>query len=901
MAVAIGTRFGVYEITGQIGVGGMGEVYRATDTKLGREVAIKTLPSALAQDTNRLARFEREAKLLAALNHAHIAAIYGLDEHEGAQFIAMELVEGVTLEEKLKAGSLRVEEALHLALQIAEALEAAHGKGVVHRDLKPANIMITPDGVVKVLDFGLAKAFSGDPNEVSPTYSPALSLAMTQQGLILGTAGYMSPEQAAGQATDQRTDIWAFGVVLYEMLTGLPLFSGESVQHILADVLKTEPDWSRLPGNLHPRLKLLLERCLTKKPRNRYHSIADARVDIESILSDPEGSLLQQAVGAPAAARSFWHRALVPLGALIVGGAIVGFGFRFVMPTERQPVNRFDFDLPANQEFNNPTRAVMALSPDGRNLVYAASDGLYVRRMGVLEPQPIVGSDARPVLPFFSVDGQWVGYFTLVDRQIKRVSITGGAPVVVGEWPEFVFGASWGPDNNILFAGESGIWRVSANAGTPELIIEAKGDESFHGPRLLPDGDSVLFTVSSNQNWDRGKIVAESLSTGERKVLVEGGTDARHVQTGHLVYAFEDDLFAVAFDIDTLSVRGGAAPVAQGVMRSFGNTGAANFDISNDGTLVYVVRGASAEGGLSWVDREGREESIPIGPNQHAMARLSPDGTRVALDDRAPNVIWIYTFASGTRSLLNTGDDQATHPTWTPGGDRVAYASASRGIGWKASNNTGDTETVAAALIGRTPIPYFFVPDGTAVVYLDRMASDNAESDIDIDMIAIGADAESVSLLNESHLQLNAALSPSGQWIAYESNETGEFEVYVRPFPNVDDNVVPISNAGGTKPAWSPDGRELYYIAPGETAPRLVAATVEKISDIELSVVDRAPLFDYTFDTFAGINGAPRPYDVASDGRFLIPTRAGRPQSEPARIIIVENWFEELRRLVPTD
>ncbi len=325
MALEPGTRFGNYEIGEAIGAGGMGEVYRATDTTLERDVAIKTLPRELAQEPDRLARFEREAKLLATLNHAHIGAIYGLDAHDGKQFIVMELVEGITLEEKLKAGALAVDDALRIALQIAEALEAAHAKGVVHRDLKPANVMITGDGVVKVLDFGLAKAFSGNPNEASPAHSPALSMAMTQQGLILGTAGYMSPEQASGQATDQRADIWAFGVVLYEMLTGLPLFSGESVPHVLADVLRTEPDWSRLPKNLHPRLQFMLERCLEKKVRDRYHSIADIRVDIEKILSDPHGATAA-AVSAPAS-RSTWQRVFPVATALVLQRPIARTGW----------------------------------------------------------------------------------------------------------------------------------------------------------------------------------------------------------------------------------------------------------------------------------------------------------------------------------------------------------------------------------------------------------------------------------------------------------------------------------------------------------------------------------------------------------------------------------------------
>ena len=404
MSLGERTRLGAYEITGLIGAGGMGEVYRARDTRLGREVAIKTLPAALAADQDRLARFEREAKLLATLNHPHIATVHSLDEHEGTLYLAMELVEGETLEDKLlKTGALPVEDALRLSLQIAEALEAAHGKGVIHRDLKPANIMVNTQGEVKVLDFGLAKAFDNEPAEASPGQSPALSLAMTQQGLILGTAGYMSPEQASGQATDQRADIWAFGVVLYEMLTGLPLFGGESVPHILADVLKSEPDWTKLPRNLHPRLKLMLERCLTKKPRNRYHSIADARVDLEQALSDP-ADVTRGELGAVSSSTSRWRRFL-PWAAGLVLAALAGLTAWQLKPEPPRPVQRFVHDLPEGRELFAALPGALDIAPDGRRLVYNSSDGLVVRDLDAIGDRVIPGTLTRFAVEF-SPDGE---------------------------------------------------------------------------------------------------------------------------------------------------------------------------------------------------------------------------------------------------------------------------------------------------------------------------------------------------------------------------------------------------------------------------------------------------------------------------------------------------------------
>ena len=500
MALTIGTRLGIYEITGQLGAGGMGEVYRARDTKLGREVAIKTLSSTLAGDKERLARFEREAKLLAALNHAHIASIYSLDEHAGTLYVAMELVEGETLEHKLKSGALPVEDALRLALQIAEALEAAHGKGVVHRDLKPANVMVTADGQVKVLDFGLAKAFSGDANAA---HSPALSLAMTQQGLVLGTAGYMSPEQASGQATDQRADVWAFGVVLYEMLTGLPLFRGESVPHILADVLKTEPDWPRLPNNLHPRRKVLLERCLTKKPRSRLHSIADARIEIEAVLGAPEGVTPAVANGA-ASGGTNRQRApvkawlvLAGLAAAVIVAVPVLVNLALSLKPASAPVVRFPFFLPEGQDFTRPELSMLAISPDGTQIAYVANGQIYVRSFDETEPRAVGGATAGAgsvAQPVFSPDSQWLAFTDVSGTEdiLKRVPITGGTPVTLYEGG-FVLSPSWPTPDTIVFADRRGILRIPATGGAAEVLAARVDGEAFGTPTLLPGGDAVLF------------------------------------------------------------------------------------------------------------------------------------------------------------------------------------------------------------------------------------------------------------------------------------------------------------------------------------------------------------------------------------------------------------------------
>jgi serine/threonine-protein kinase len=470
----IGKTLGHYQITTQLGKGGMGEVYQAKDQKLGRDVAIKVLPEEFARDTDRVARFQREAKLLASLNHPNIAAIYGLEASEGTNFLVLELVEGETLADRIKAGPVPVEETLKLALQIAEALEAAHEKGVIHRDLKPANIKVTPDGKVKVLDFGLAKAFAGEQAELNLSNSPTLSNAATQQGVILGTAAYMSPEQARGKAVDKRADIWAFGCVLYEMLTGQATFQGEDVTEILAAVVKSGPNLDLLPENLHFRVREVIIRCLQKDLKRRYTSITDARYEIEQALADPSGVLVQLVAGVEPRTRLGtilpWVAAAIVLTAIIAGVAVWN-----LKPSKPQPVSRFYYELPKDQQ-SNPGAPNLAVSPDGRQFAYSTNKGLYLRSIDELDARLIPGTDENPVVPFFSPDGQWLGYYSLVDKKLKKIFIRGGAPVVLCDAPLFI-GANWGVDNMIVYSPlRRGIMRVSENSGIPEEIVKAERD-----------------------------------------------------------------------------------------------------------------------------------------------------------------------------------------------------------------------------------------------------------------------------------------------------------------------------------------------------------------------------------------------------------------------------------------
>jgi eukaryotic-like serine/threonine-protein kinase len=900
MTVAAGTRLGPYEVTAQIGAGGMGDVYRATDTKLGRQVAIKTLPSALAQDRDRLARFEREAKLLAALNHPHIAAVYGLDEHEGIRFLAMELIEGATLQAKLIDGPLAVDDALRLALQIAQALEAAHEKGVVHRDLKPANVMVTRDGEVKVLDFGLAKAYSSDPNQTNLAHSPALSLAMTEQGMILGTAAYMSPEQASGQATDQRADVWAFGVVLFEMLSGGPLFAGESVPHILADVLRSEPDWSRLPKNLHPRLRVLLERCLEKKVRNRYHSIADVRVDIEKVLSDPQGGVVADTrVAVPA--RSMASRIASSVVLVLAGAAIAGIVGWITRPEPVPPtIDRWAYVLPDSQAFRNTGRTVLALSPDGRRFVYNTTDGLYVRSMDELEARLIPGTEENLANLFFSPDGNSVAYFA--NYQLKRIALGGGGPVVIAAGLTNLDGASWGLGDTIFFDQDTGIYRVSAWGGTPERVIEARAGEFLGRPELLPDGHTVLFATVISSNFDAAQIVAQSLSTGERTVLIQGGRRAHYLSTGHLIYARGERLFAMAFDLDTLTVSGGAVPLVQGVMRT-ANTDSADYGIAANGTLAYVSgTDRTARHSLMWVDRDGREELINAPVRNYQYAQLSPDGTRVALDSRdEESDIWIFELARGNLQRLTFDPGANRAPVWSPDGKRVAYSRAlgnAEDIYWQVADGSGMAEplTKNSSELQLPLFPSSFAPDGSALLF--------TAGDDDIWITTIdGTAATSAPVLNAAAREGSPALSPDGRWLAYKSAESGQDEIYVRPFPDTKTGRWQISTNGGSHPEWSPDGSELFYLQVGRDDRAGTGAFMAVPIDAETRFTPGTPrqLFAGNFVVIGGQRGV---YDVANDGqRFLMIKNAASSDGEDSRseIVIVQNFVEELQRLVPVD
>ena len=640
MALQPGGRLAHYDVTALIGEGGMGQVYRARDTKLDRDVALKVLPDVFANDADRLARFQREAKVLASLNHPNIGSIYGIeeDETEGGKISALvlELIDGPTLADRIAQGPLPLDEAIPIATQIAEALEVAHEQGIIHRDLKPANIKIRPDGSVKVLDFGLAKAL--DPSYGAQGFSPAsasptisITAAATQMGMVIGTAAYMSPEQARGKPVDKRADIWAFGVVLYEMLTGARPFQGEDVSLTLASVMKSDVDPKTLPPDVPPAVRTVLRRCLEKDPGQRIRDIGDVRLAMAGAF---ESTVAAPAVAGVPPRLRLWQQPVPVLIAVVLAALAAGLSVWGLRPSEPRAVTRIAYDLPPSHQLRVTSRRVLAVSPDGRRFVYNTADGLYLRSLDAFEPRLLAGTEDTLGLPFFSPDGQAVAF--IQGNQIRRLALSSGAPVSVGPAAERPFGASWAPDNTILFEQPDGIMRVSANGGTPELIIPAEEGEVLDAPQLLPDGETVLFSVTANasgsggvgaDSWDAGQIVAQPLTSGERIVLLDGGSDARYVPTGHLVYALDDGLFAVAFDVDTLTVMSGPVSMVEGVTRAR-TAASANYAVSDDGTLFYLAGDAGSDSRLVWVDRTGRVEPIETIPsNEYASPAYRPTAT----------------------------------------------------------------------------------------------------------------------------------------------------------------------------------------------------------------------------------------------------------------------------------
>ncbi len=917
MSLAPGVRFGAYEVLALLGAGGMGEVYSARDPRLGRDVALKVLPSVFAHDPERLARFKREAQVLASLNHPNIAAIYGLEEADGIRALVLELVEGPTLAELIaqpagsKGPGLRIEEALPIARQITDALEAAHEKGVVHRDLKPANIKITPEGIVKVLDFGLAKALDPVAPGFGPatgdlTNSPTMSAAATRAGTILGTAAYMSPEQARGQAVDKRADIWAFGCVLYEMLTGKRAFEGDEVSDTLAAILRAEPDWTALPPSTPATIRRLLRRCLDKNPRERLHDISDARFELkEAIAASTEVASAQAIPTAAARPLPISHgraAAMLALG-LVAGGTLAAATVWFALRPTAPRVTRLTVTPsgPAALVMGGITRD-LAISPDGTRLVYIGGNGsqLFVRALDQLEATPLSGVGA-PRGPFFSPDGQWIGYFDGLTG-LKKVSISGGPPVtlcrVSGGPPR---GATWGPDNTIIFAtndASSGLLRVSAAGGEPTVLTtpnRAQGERGHFWPEFIPGSQAVLFTIVPNGAIENTQVAVLDLKTGKQKILVRGGSDAHYVPSGHLVYAAAGTLRAVAFDLDRLEPVGNPVPVVPQVVTT--QDGGADVDVAHDGTFVYVTGGGQVNARtLAWVDRQGREEPLNAPTRAYTYPRLSPDGQRLALDVRdQESDIWIWDFSRETLTRFTFDPGQDLNPTWTPDGRRLIFASGRAGVNnlfWQASDGTGTVERLSES--PNLQNPNAISPDGTRLVF----RADAPKTGQDLMVLTLDKDHRAQPLVQTAFNELNGQISPDGRWLAYQSDESGQNEIFVRPFPNVGGGLRQISTGGGSQPLWARNGQELFYLAPTGT---LMSVRIEHGSTFAVAAPTKLFEGRGRYYLGGGVNQG-RTYDVSLDGqRFLMIKTSGGTDgtAAPASITVVLNWFEELKRLAP--
>jgi Tol biopolymer transport system component len=903
MSLSAGIRLGPYEILSALGAGGMGEVYRARDTKLGRDVAIKVLPDALAHDPERLARFEREAKTLAALNHPNIAHIHGFEDSTAVPALVMELVEGPTLADWIATGARPIDETLKVAAQIADALAAAHEKGIVHRDLKPANVKITPDGVVKVLDFGLAKAAGG---ESTPDLSQSPTLAgVTRDGIILGTAPYMSPEQAKGRPVDKRTDLWAFGAVLYELLTGRRAFTGEGVSDTLAHVLMTEPDWTALPANTPASIRRLLRRCLEKDRKRRLADAADARLEIDDALASPT---VETAAPADMPSRRV---APVPIAFALASGALIAALATWAVtrpaPQALVPPSRFAIVPPPAQSlaisffFRD-----LALSPDGRYLVYRAGGTtmggpLMVRAMDALDAQPLAGiTTARN--PFFSPDSRWIGFFD--NDELKKVSVTGGPAITIsrltGPGPR---GASWGDDNTIVFATndpKTGLLRVSADGGEPTVLTtpdagQHEGDHLF--PSVLPGGRGVLFTITAGQA-ENTQVAVLDLKTGQRKTLLRGGSAGEYVETGHLIYAAAGTLRAVRFDLQRLEVLSDPVPAAENVMVA--STGAANYAVSRSGTLVYLPGGASGRS-LVWVDRQGHETPIKAPTRAYAIPRISPDGTRVALDIRdQENDIWIWDLARETLTRLTSDPGLDAEPVWTPDGRRLLFSSTRMGVATlyeQAADGTGTADRLTTSTIQPTSV----TPDGTRVV--GSATPPNTQWHVVLSPLASPASraghgpspgpglSRVEPLIQTPFIERNAEVSPDGRFLAYESNESGRNEIYVRPFPEVERGRWQVSTGGGTQAAWARNGRELFYL---DGSNRLTAVPVQT-TGTAFSASNPARVFDRPYAMPVGF----RTYDVSPDGQRFLMIKEDQ-NATAAGMVVVEHWTEELKARVPT-
>jgi len=872
-----------YRVLSKIGEGGMGAVYRATDTKLNREVAIKILPDSFASDSDRLARFAREAQVLASLNHPNIAAIYGVEERA----LILELVEGQTLAELIGHGPIPVEESVAIGRQIAEALHYAHEHGVVHRDLKPANIKLTPDGRVKVLDFGLAKAFANDVPQPQgdPSVSPTLTIGQTRTGMIMGTAAYISPEQGRGQAVDRRSDVWAFGVVFYEMLAGRRLFDGPTISDTLAAVLTSEIDWPAIPENVRP----VIERCLRRDPQERWHCVGDAGVALAAVRLGAARSIERPRAWTP------W----ICAAALLAVAAIASGGWWSATRPLEHPLTRLSVDL--GPEAVAGISNTVAVSPDGRRLVFAARgpDGKLQLATRLLDQgrMTLLPGTEGGIDPFFSPDSQWVGFFA--NSQLKKIPVDGGTPVTLCPASSLPRGASWGPDGEIVAALSqvNSLFRVPASGGTPQRLSKLVGGELTHRwPQVLPNGKAVLFTAAStNVGMQNASVQVLSMKTGEAKILQNAAYYGRYLPSGHLVYMHDGIFYGVRFDADRLEVRGKPVPLIED-LGADANLGGGQFSFSSapdTGTFVYLPGKAFVQRWqVAWLDRSGKTEPLIATPGLYATLCVSADGKKVAYYDGAD--IYVRDSQRDVATPL-TFNGNGRRPTWAPDGKHLVYTiiSGNTGLYWARSDGSGEPQRILdtqARVFSSS-----FSPDGRELVYFDMKPDGGGDlytMSMDLtDPEHPKAGTPKVFLSTVARTSV-ARISPDGRWIAYASSEQGRVQVYVRPFPH-GSGVWPVSIDGGTYPLWSQNGKELFF-----------EAEDNRIMVVEYSVegdafVARKPRL-WSEKVIFHLGG--QNIDIAPDGkRFAVLTNpsSAAESKDSVHITMLLNFFDEVRRRIP--
>jgi serine/threonine-protein kinase len=890
-------QLGPFKIERELGRGAVGVVYLAHDTKLDRQVAIKSLPADVVSDYKVQKRWQREAKVLASLNHPNIATIYEeLEEVEGVSYLVLEYVPGQTLAELIAEGDLRTEEVLTTALQVAEALAAAHEHGIIHRDLKPGNIKITPEGTVKVLDFGLAKS-------VGQEYKNRQT-RITEPGRVLGTPAYMSPEQARGKQIDKRSDIWSFACVLFEMLAGIVPFEGDTVSDMLANILHKEPDWKKLPDNTPANILVLMRRCLEKNPNRRLHDIADAAIEINETINLP-------ATAPPMTTTSFdvvparGYKKLIAVSAVcffigIIMGALAIWCRLHPVSLQKQPARSFTINPQTTFDIEVLWHHALAFSPDGQRLAYVeqGDDGrrrIYLRELDKFQAKPLPGTEGA-ISPFFSPDGQWLGYVDHFKRKLKKVPVKGGEPIVLCECLQFR-GASWGNDDNIIFtpAGgstdESSLWQISASGGQKERLTINDSNEGEYGhfwPQILPGGKAVLF-MNIGRGFEDHQIEIFSLVTKKRRSIFKGGTYARYIPTGHLIYGRNETLYAVRFDPEKLQMIGPHIPIISGVMTP--QSWSAQFTVSPDGSLAYIpVKARSSELRPVWVDRQGQVEYLPGATSRgYINVRISPDGALAAftIQDGDSRDIWIYDL---TRHMHNplTSDGTSGLPFWMLDGRFLLFGSYRAGKPqlFRQSVTGGGQAELLATLEAPVGVMTSCSSDGKEFLFA-RSDPKQPRLDQDIWVVRLKQNQEHSyrPYIQRDINQREAVWSSCGQWVAYSSDESGRWEIYVEPYPGPGPKV-PVSTEGGQQPIWSRDGKELFY----RSGNKMIAAAVE--TKPQFKITGYSELFEGRYLSMSSLQN----YDVAPDGRFLMIQET--KESTPLGINVVLNWFDELKRLV---